>query len=129
MFSGVHAWRIRPPCERERKNARLEIEILAAHQRTRETYRAIRLYSDLEAHGVQTTPYHVRALRKKLGLHCKQKRKFKVATDSKHRLPVAPNVLKREFVVSAPDKSWISKLRDHSSLMKFTLSATHARIL
>ena len=32
--SVFHAWRIRPPCERERENARLEIEILAAHQRT-----------------------------------------------------------------------------------------------
>ena len=88
----------------------MEIEILAAHQRTRETYSAKRLHSDLEDHGVQTTPYRVRTLRKKLGLRCKQKRKFKVTTDSKNRLPVAPNVLKREFVVSAPDKAWISDI-------------------
>jgi putative transposase len=108
--SGFHAWRIRPPCERERENARLEIEILSAHQRTRETYSAKRLHSDLEDHGVQTIPYRVRALRKKMGLRCKQKRKFKVTTDSKHRLPVAPNVLKREFFVSAPDKTWMSVL-------------------
>ncbi len=36
--SGFHARRVRPPCDRERENARLEVEILAAHQRTRETY-------------------------------------------------------------------------------------------
>jgi len=108
--SGFHAWRIRPPCERDRENARLEIEIQAAHQRTRETYSAKRLHSDLEDHGVHATPYRVRALRKKLGLRCKQKRKFKVTTDSKHHLPIAPNVLKREFTVSAPNKAWVSDI-------------------
>ena len=49
-------------------------------------------------------------LRKKLGLRCKQKRKFKVTTDSKHNLPVAPNVLKREFAVAAPNKAWVSDI-------------------
>ncbi|WP_438501570.1 IS3 family transposase, partial [Nitrosococcus oceani] len=76
----------------------------SAHQRTRETYSAKRLHRDLADHGVQTTPYRVRILRKKLNLRCKQKLKFKVTTDSKHNLPVAPNVLNREFTVNAPGK-------------------------
>ncbi len=42
--------------KRDRENARLEIEIQAAHQRTRETYSAKRLHSALVDHGVQTTP-------------------------------------------------------------------------
>ena len=50
--SGFYAWRIRPLSERERENARLEIEIKAVHQRTRETYSAERLHSDLADHGV-----------------------------------------------------------------------------
>ncbi|MBY0474925.1 MAG: hypothetical protein K2Q13_07690 [Nitrosomonas sp.] len=54
--SGFHAWRIRPPCKRDRENSRLEIEILAAHQRTRETYSAKRLHSELTDYGVQTIP-------------------------------------------------------------------------
>ena len=108
--SGFYAWRVRAPSERERENARLEIEIKAAHQRTRETYSSIRLHSDLADHGVQATQYRVRTLRKKLGSRCKQKRKFKVTTDSKHHLPIAPNVLKREFTVSAPNKAWVSDI-------------------
>lgn len=108
--SGFYAWRIRVPSERERENTRLEIEIKSAHQRTRETYSAIRLHSDLADHGVQATQYRVRTLRKKLGLRCKQKRKFKVTTDSKHHLPIAPNLLKREFTVSAPNKAWVSDI-------------------
>ncbi len=108
--SGFHARRARPPCERERENARLEVEILAAHQRTRETYSAKRLHHDLADHNVQTTVYRVRTLRKKLGLRCKQELKFKVTTDSKHNLPVAPNILNREFSVNAPGKVWASDI-------------------
>ncbi|WP_074907240.1 IS3 family transposase [Nitrosomonas communis] len=108
--SGFPAWNIRPPCEREQKNARLVIEILAAHQRTRETYGVKRLHSELIDQGVQITAYRVRVLRKKLNLRRKQKRKFKVTTDSKHHLPFAPNILKREFAVSAPGKAWVSDI-------------------
>ena len=108
--SGFHARRARPLCDRERENARLEIEILAAHQRTRGTYSAMRLHRDLADHGVQTTLYRVRSLRKKLGLRCKQKLKFKVTTNSKHNLPVVPNILEREFSVSTPNKVWVSDI-------------------
>lgn len=108
--SGFYARRSRPLCKLKRENARLEIEILAAHRRTRETYSAKRLYHDLADHGVQTTPYRVRTLRKKLNLRCKQKLKFKVTTDSRHNLPVAPNILNREFTVRAPGKVWVSDI-------------------
>jgi putative transposase len=45
-------------------------------------------------------------MRKKLGLRCKQKRKFKATTDSNHALPVAPNLLDRQFAVAAPNKAY-----------------------
>jgi len=108
--SGFHAWRTRVPCKRERENGRLEIEILAAHQRTRHTYGTERLQRDLSDNGVHATLYRVRTLRKKLGLRCKQKRKFKVTTDSKHHLPTAPNILKRSFTANAPNEAWVSDI-------------------
>ena len=49
---GFHARINRPPCERERENTRLEVEIPAGYQRTRETYSAKRLHCDLAEHGV-----------------------------------------------------------------------------
>ena len=68
------------------------------------------MHHDLADHNVQTTVYRVRTLRKKLGLRCKQKLKFKVTTDSKHNLPVAPNILNREFSVNTPGKVWASDI-------------------
>jgi putative transposase len=108
--SGFHAWAIRPPSARKLENARFEIEVLAAHQRTRETYGAERLHNDLVDHGIRITPYRVRMLRKKLNLHCKQKRKFKVTTNSNHKFPVARNILARAFDVSAPNRAWVSDI-------------------
>ena len=42
-------------------------------------------------------------LRKKRGIRCKQRKRFKATTDLKHRLPVAPNLLEQNFAVSRPN--------------------------
>ena len=34
------------------------------------------------------------------------KRRFKLTTDSNHDLPIAPNLLDRQFTVTEPDKVW-----------------------
>jgi len=66
-----HAWRNRMPSKRSQENARLEVEILAAHRRMRESCSAERLHSDLADHGVHASPYRIRKLREKPGLCCK----------------------------------------------------------
>lgn len=43
---------------------------------------------------------------KQLDLHAKLKKKFKVTTDSKHHLPVAPNLLNRDFTALMPNQKW-----------------------
>ena len=108
--SGYHAWRQRPPSARKQENLRLETEVKAAHQRTRETYGPQRLRSDLADHGIQTSLYRIKRIRRKLGLRCKQKRKFKATTDSRHALPLAPNLLDRQFDVAAPGRAWVSDI-------------------
>ena len=108
--SGYYAWRDRPLSSRAQESARLEIEIRAAHQRTRETCGPERLQSDLADHGIRVGVDRIKRIRKKLGLRCKQKRKFKVTTDSRHNLPVAPNLLERNFTVTAPNRVWVSDI-------------------
>lgn len=108
--SGYHAWRQRPPSARQQENLRLETEIKAAHQRTRETYGPERLQSDLADHGIQASIYRIKRIRTKLGLHCKQKRKFKATTNSNHALPLAPNLLDRQFAVATPNRAWVTDI-------------------
>jgi len=64
------------------------------------------LQRDLAEHGIQVGVCQIRRIRKKLSLCCKQKRKFKATTDSKHTLPVADNLLNQQF--EATDKNYRS---------------------
>jgi putative transposase len=43
---------------------------------------------------------------KQHGIRAKTKRKFVVTTDSKHNLPVAPDLVQRKFNPEAPDQLW-----------------------
>ena len=89
---------------------RLEVEIKAAHRRTRQTYGAERLQHDLAEHGIRVGICRIKRIRKKLGICCKQKRKFRATTDSNHGLPVAGNILKQQFKVYKPDTVWVSDI-------------------
>jgi transposase InsO family protein len=108
--SGYYRWLSRKPSNREREEGRLEIEIKAAHKRSRETFGPRRLQRDLLEQGVKVGICRIRRIRKKLGLQCKQKRKFKVTTDSRHTLPVADNLLNQRFEATAPNQIWLSDI-------------------
>ena len=108
--SGFYAWRDRPLSKWAQEEARLEVEIRAAHKRTRQTYGAERLQHDLAEYGIQVGICRIKRIRRKLGIRCKQKRKFKATTDSKHTLPVADNILGQQFEVAAPNKVWVSDI-------------------
>jgi putative transposase len=109
-LSGYYGWVDRPLSERASEELRLELEIKAAHRRTRQTYGAERLQHEMAEHGVRVGICRLKRLRRKLGIRCKQKKKFKATTDSKHKLPVAQNLLKQEFKVYSPNKVWVSDI-------------------
>jgi transposase InsO family protein len=108
--SGFYAWLDRPLSKWGREEARLEIEIRAAHKRTRQVCGAERLQHDLAEHGIRVGICRIKRIRRKLGIRCKQKRKFKATTDSKHSLPVAENILGQKFTVAEPNKVWVSDI-------------------
>jgi len=90
--SGYYSWLDRPLSKWAREETRLEVEIKAAHKRTRQVCGAEKLQHDLADHGIQVGVCRIKRIRQKLGIRCKQKRKFKATTDSKHKLPVADNI-------------------------------------
>ena len=108
--SGYYDWLSRGPSARAREDERLKIEIRAAHRRGRETYGPRRLQPELMAIGVQAGRDRIARLRRSMGLYCRQRRRFKVTTDSRHNLPVAPNLLNQDFRASAPNQVWVTDL-------------------
>jgi putative transposase len=108
--SGYYEWLDRPLSKRAQEEMRLEVEIKAAHKRTRQTCGPERLQRDLAEHGIQAGVCRIRRIRKKLGIRCKQKRKFKVTTDSNHTLPVAENLLEQRFETTAPNQVYVTDI-------------------
>ena len=76
----------------------------------RGTYGTRRLKRKLAEHGWTVSRRRIGRLLKKMGLSCKTKRKFKATTDSRHHLPVAPNVLNRQFDVDRPDQCYVGDI-------------------
>jgi putative transposase len=69
-----------------------------------------RLAWRLQEQGFVAGRYRVRRLMKKLGLVVKQKRKFRITTNSNHKLPVAENILDRQFNPATPNQAWAADI-------------------
>jgi putative transposase len=108
--SGYYQWLNRKASKRALEEGKLEIEIKAAHKRTRQTFGPERLQHELKEQGVKVGICRIRRIRKNLGLRCKQRRKFRATTDSKHTLPVVENLLNQQFEAMGPNEVWVSDI-------------------
>ena len=84
----------------------LLVHIKAIHAQTRGGYGWPRTWRELLARGIRVGMERVQKLMKLHGIRAKERRRFKVTTDSNHDLPIAPNLLDRQFTVAQPDKVW-----------------------
>ena len=108
--SGFYAAFDRQPSQRAQDDERLKVAIKAAHVQTRETYGPLRLQPELVAQGFETGRDRIVRLRQELGLRCKQKRKFKATTNSRHGYPVAENLLNQTFSPVKPNEAWVTDI-------------------
>jgi putative transposase len=77
--------------------------VFAAH---RGAYGWPRIWRQLRAEGVRVGKLRVQQLMRQHGIRARGKRRFRVTTDSRHGLPIAPNLLNRNFTVAAPNRVW-----------------------
>lgn len=108
--SGYYAWIKRQPSPRTQENEILSHEIQQIHQDSRQTYGSPRIHAALVAKGFQVGRQRVVRLMEKLGICARRKRKFKATTDSEHDLPIAQNVLARDFTTTEPDRAWVADM-------------------
>jgi putative transposase len=106
--SGYYAWRNRPRGARSKSNAQLTVEIRLAHKRSGGRYGSPRVHRELKARGHHVGKKRVERLMREDAIQGRQKRRFRRTTDSNHAMPIAPNVLGRNFKTSAPNKAWVT---------------------
>lgn len=86
------------------------VQVKAAFAASHGAYGSRRLCQALRAQGTTIGRYRVRRLMRESALRPVWKRKFIHTTDSKHGLPVAGNVLDRQFDAVAPNRAWVSDI-------------------
>lgn len=96
--------------QRARDNQETDRKILNIYTQHRGRYGAPRIHKELEALGKQLSKNKVARRMKQLGLKALAKRKWKVTTDSQHALPVAENLLNRDFSASVPNQKWVTDI-------------------
>ena len=104
--SGYYAWLKRKPSKRKIANEALDKKITDIFNAHKSRYGAQRITDELRADGESCSKNRVSKRMRHLKLRAKAKKKFKVTTDSKHNLPVAPNLLNRDFSAKAPNQKW-----------------------
>ena len=116
--SGFHAMRQRnynPKPGRYQGRARVSDDLLlarikAVYQRSKVEYGWPRVWKALLRQGIPVGKDRVRRLMQQHNIVAKHKRKFRITTDSKHNLPVAPNRLERNFTANRPNQVWATDL-------------------
>jgi len=105
--SGYYHWLHRPPSSKDLEHEKIGSLIKLIFIKNRNAYGARRIKKALSKEGLIVSRRRIGQIMRNEHLYCKTKRKFKVTTDSKHNLPVAPNLLNREFSVDQPNKYYV----------------------
>jgi transposase InsO family protein len=87
-------------------NDALLVHIRAIHAEVKGEYGWPRIWKELLARGIRVGKDRVQRLMQLHGIRARNKRKYRATTDSNHILPVACNLLKRNFSPVRPNQVW-----------------------
>lgn len=109
--SGFYAWRNRKPGKRAVANQNLLHDIRRIHWDNHKLYGSPRIHAELRKEGQKIGRSRIEKLMRQNNLAAISKRRVRViTTDSKHNLPVAPNILDRNFGALAPNEKWVADI-------------------
>jgi putative transposase len=108
--AGFYAWQKRPASAQQQRRDALLVEIAAIHAELKQRYGSPRLHKELAHRGVPCCVNTVAKLMHDNDIRAKSARKFRHTTDSNHPLPVAANVLDRQFDPQGPNERWVTDI-------------------
>jgi putative transposase len=109
--AGYYAWRSRPQSQRSVDNRDLVDDIRRVHWNTSGRYGSPRIHEELKAQGRGVSRGRIERLMRQHGIRAIMARPRRVrTTDSRHDLPIAPNLLNRNFTADAPNRIWLADI-------------------
>lgn len=100
----------KPGTKKRLNTAAVLAHIQAIHSEVKGEYGWPRMWKELQDRDVRVGKERVRRLMELHGIQARGKKKFVVTTDSKHNLPIAENLLARNFTPEAPNRVWTSDI-------------------
>jgi len=109
--SGYYAWRGHGISAREQADTELLEHIRRVQEQGRGLYGSDRITKHLRGQGVVCSRKRVARLMRQHGLNSRRRRKWRHrTTDSKHKRPVAPNLLARDFNADQINQKWVGDI-------------------
>ena len=108
--SGYYHWMGRPMSRRAQERQRFDIEVRSAFESGKGNYGRDRVRLELDVRGRKASRKRVGASMDRQNLRFKPKKRFRATTNSKHDLPVALNLLNRNFSASEPNRVLVTDI-------------------
>ena len=109
--AGYYAWRERPASARATTNTALLASIRQVHQDSGGRYGSPRIHAAMRAQGRGVSRGRIERLMHRHGIRAIMAPPRRVrTTDSRHGLPIAPNLIKRHFAAAAPNRIWLADI-------------------
>ena len=106
--SGHHAFGRRKPSRRKLAQQKLDVLVAALFGEMAGNYGSPRIQQELARRGHDVDRKSVAASMVRQKLVARRRRRWRTTTNSKHKEPIAPNLVNRVFTVSAPNKVWVA---------------------
>jgi putative transposase len=110
--SGFHAWQQRPESAHAKRDRQLTVLVRASFEASKGRYGSPRIHRDLQEQHEPASRKRVIRLMQEQRLRARQRKRFKRTTMSDHDLPVAANLLDRQFTAEKPNQRWVGDTTD-----------------
>jgi putative transposase len=105
--SGYKAWRSGGQWQAERlSDVQLLVLMRAIEAEVKGSYGSPRMHEELRERGHRVGKARIERVMRENGIRGRHKRRWKATTDSQHALPVAPNLIARDFSPARPNQCW-----------------------
>ena len=112
--SAFYAWEKRgrqPFGKRAEEDAKIDEQLIDIRdEESRGNYGSRRYRDALRNRGITAGRHRIVRRMQYLDIRPKKRRKFKATTNSNHDLPIAPNLLDRQFTVNQPNRYWVGDI-------------------
>src|SRR5258706_2300610 len=108
--SGYYAWLRRPVSSREKNNRYLSERIRSIYEQRKQVYGCLRITAELKEQGFSCSKNRIARLMRKQGITARIKKRFRVTTNSNHKLPVAENLVEMQFNPEKKNNLWTTDI-------------------